>query len=105
MEGRRIDFRKAFLDELLAVEQYIGRHDGQRGRAFTKAVVDFAYAVVGTVPEGFAAYRHPLLPEVPLRRAIFRRDYALLYRVSDETIDFVYFHHTRRDISRQALES
>ena len=77
----RPEFRQAFLDELLRVERYVGRQDRRRGRAFTQAVFDFAYSVVGAFPESFPAYIHPLLPGVQLRRAIFRREYALLYQV------------------------
>lgn len=103
--GLRLNFRKAFLDELLLVEQYVGRQDGHRGRALTEAVFTFAYTIVSTLPEAFPTYKHPLLPGMQLRRAVFKREYALLYRVTEYAIDFVYFYHTRRDISRQLLEA
>ena len=101
---RTLAFGQDFLDELLKVEQYLGRFARRRGRLFTKAVVDFAYETVGPLPEAFPRYQHPLLPDAPLRRAIFRREYALLYRVTDEEVVFVYFYFTRRDISQQPLK-
>ena len=98
------DFRQKFLNELLAVEQYVGQNDARRGRIFTQAVFDFACDIVGAMPEAFPAYTHPLLPQVPLRRALFQREYALLYRVLNQRVIFVFFYHTRRDISQQQLE-
>ena len=102
-DALRPGFRQAFLDELLLVETYLGRRDGRRGRAFTRAVFDFAYEVVGTLPNGFPGYQHPSLPGVALRRAVFRGEYALLYQVTDEAVSSVYFYHTRRDISQQDI--
>ena len=98
------DFRQAFLNELLATERYLGQHNARKGRTFTQAVFDFACDIVGAMPEAFPAYAHPLLPQVPLRRAVFRREYVLLYQVVKGRLVFLYFHHTRRDISQQHLE-
>jgi len=99
----RLEFHQVFLDELLAVERFLGRFQPSRGRDFTRAVFDFAYSVVATVPEGFPRYAHPLSPELPLRRAVFRRKYALLYRLEGAELTFLYFYPTRRDISSVAL--
>ncbi len=103
MRNLRPDFRQKFLDELLRVEKYLGRNGGRQGRAFTQAVFDFAYNTVATIPEGFPAYVHPRLPTVVLRRAVFRREYVLLYQVTGEAVVFVYFHYARRDISQQKI--
>ena len=46
---------------------------------------------------------HPRLPTVVLRRAVFRREYVLLYQVTGEAVVFVYFHHARRDISQEKI--
>lgn len=67
-----------FMDRVADTEQYIGRSDAARGRNFVAALFDFLYDTVQPFPLAFPAYVLPQHPELPLRRAIFRRHYNIV---------------------------
>lgn len=72
-----------FMDRLFEIEQYLGRDKPSRGRAFVSDLFDFLHEVIGPMPLAFPAYVLPRHPELPLRRAVFRKEYIVLYEVKD----------------------
>lgn len=58
--------------------------------------MDFALETVAPLPLAFSAYHHPVAPGYGLRRAVFRKEYVVIYGVSDTEAFSVIFHHTSR---------
>lgn len=97
--GRRIIFKASFLDDLLKFERFLGRNNPVQGRQFSSDVVDFCYAIIAPLPLAYPAFKQAEIADSSVRRALFRRDYALLYRVSDDAVRFVALYHTRQNIT------
>ena len=70
-----------FMDRLFEIEQYLGRTEAGRGRAFVSDIFDFLHEVIEPMPLAYPAYMMPRYPDLALRRAVFRKEYVLFYEV------------------------
>ena len=93
---RTINLVPSFLDGLAAIQAYHGQNEALRGRQLTSAIVDFACDVVGAFPQAYPSFPVPKHPEREYRRAIFRRQHALIYRVTTTEIPFLMIYGTRQ---------
>ncbi len=92
--GRRVETARLFLDKLAQFEEFLGRNNPSTGRAFTAAVFAFCYDVIAPLPWAFPAAQEGELTRPEVRRAVFKRRYVLLYRVTDVAVQFVDLYHT-----------
>lgn len=92
--GRRVEMARIFLDKLSEFEEFLGRDNAAHGRAFTAAVFAFCYDVIAPLPWAFPATQKGELVRPEVRRAVFKRRYVLLYRVTDTAVQFVDIYHT-----------
>ena len=95
--GRTVTLRDAFVRELQQTEKYVGRTIPARGRKFVNDVSDFLFETLAPLPLAYPAYAYQPTADVSLRRAVFRKEYAIFYEVSATEIAFVFFHHTSRN--------
>lgn len=91
------------MDGLAAIQLYAGQHDAARGRAISSAILDFAYDIVGPFPQAYPTYAVPEQPEREYRRAIFRREYALLYEVTAAEVSFLLVYSIRQNPGSMVL--
>ncbi len=59
--------------------------------------MDFAFNTIAPLPLSFPVYPFPLAPTRSLRRAVLRRQYAIVYEVREAELVFVYAYSTLRD--------
>ena len=88
-----------FMDRVSETEHYFGRDNPAAGRAFVSALFDFLAEAVEPFPLAFPRYTLPRYPEIPLRRAIFRRRYNVVYEVTATEIRCLAFFATAQDAS------
>ena len=86
---RTIDMAPEFMDGLAEIQRFVARQNPAKARRLTTAILDFAYDTVGAFPQAHPRYNHPQHPATEYRRAIFRRDYILVYRVSPQEVVFL----------------
>ena len=94
--GRTVLLGDEFVRELELTEKYVGRTSSRRGREFVSTVLDFLFENLAPLPFAHPAYAYPAAPQLQLRRAVFRKEYVIIYEVTDEAVSFIFFHHTSR---------
>ena len=80
---REVNLTPAFLDGLAAIQAYHSQFDAARGRQISTALLDFACDIIGPFPQAYPQHPVRQYPERDYRRAVFRREYVLIYRVTD----------------------
>lgn len=95
--GREVVFKQAFLDELSSIERFLGRYAAGKGRAFTAAAVDFCCDIIAPFPFAFPVFQEIPVSSPAIRRAVFKRNYALIYQVEEETLRFLSIYHTSQN--------
>ena len=59
--------------------------------------MDSAYEIVGEFSQAYPVYEVAQHPDREYRRAVFRREYVLIYRVTETTITFLLAYNTRQN--------
>lgn len=98
-DGREIIVKPRFMDRLFEIQQYQGRENEARGRAFVDAVFNFIYDIIGPQPLAFPTYVLSQYPDFALRRAVFRREYIIIYEVSAAEITLLTIFPARRNLA------
>ena len=104
IKGREIIYKDAFLQRLIEIQEYIGRYDAVKGRLFVNQFLNFAIDTIAEFPFGFVKFSNSKYPDSDLRRAVFKNDYLIIYRVSDLKIEFVEVFHTSQNPENQELK-
>ena len=94
--GREVLLGEAFIQELALTEKYVGRDVAVRGRRFVSDLTSFLFETLAPLPYAHPTYAHPTATGRKLRRAVFRKEYIVIYEVSDAVVVFVFFHHSSR---------
>lgn len=94
---RQARYFPAFLDELLNIQGYFGQSDARRGRQFVADVFEFTTSIIEPNPLAFPAYQRRGKTRFQYRRAVFRREYVIVYRITDDFLDFLFIHYTSRN--------
>ena len=92
--ARQVEMVEAFLDKLSRFEQFANHSNAAGGRKFTAAVFAFCYEIIAPLPLAYPAFQLGAVVRQDVRRAMFRRHYVLLYRVTDATVVFLDIFHT-----------
>lgn len=94
--GRAVTLGEEFVRELELAEKYVGRTVPRRGRQLVSEVMDFVLETLAPQPLAYPAFPYPAAPDYHLRRAVFRKQYIIIYEVSEVAVSFVFLHHTSR---------
>ena len=95
---RELVLRERFLDSLLEIEAYLSQFIGsKRARKFPNDVIGFISDVIVNNPYTFVKYESRFPENDNIRRAVFKKDYCIVYEVSLEMIEILNIYHTSRD--------
>ena len=95
---RELVLRERFLDSLLEIEAYLSQFIGsKRARKFPNDVIGFISDVIVNNPYTFVKYESHFPENDNIRRAVFKKDYCIVYEVSLEMIEILNIYHTSRD--------
>lgn len=83
------------------MEEYISQQSIQK---FLTDLNDFIIEKIAPYPESHTEYRWKQTPERMYRRAIFKKKYYIVYKVSPESIDFLIFVYAKRDLANLSIE-
>ncbi|HEX8328184.1 MAG TPA: type II toxin-antitoxin system RelE/ParE family toxin [Hymenobacter sp.] len=95
--ARTVNLTETFLDGLAAIQAYQGQAEAAKGRQLSSAIVDFACDVIGAFPHAYPRHHIPQHPDRDYRRAVFRRDYVLIYRVTENEVTFLLIYGARQN--------
>jgi len=96
-EVHNFNFRQKFLDELFSIQEYLNFYGGKKSKHLMEDVIDFCVDVIVTNPLAFPECYFLKTNTQAYRRAVFRREYAIAYKVTPQLIDILTLYHTSRD--------
>lgn len=76
---REVNLTPAFLDGLAAIQAYHSQFDAARGRQISTSIIDFACDIIAPFPQAYPQQPVRQYPDRDYRRAVFRREYVLVY--------------------------
>ncbi len=101
--GREVVWNEMFLENVAGIQQYISQYNPVRGRTFATEILDFTLEIIAPNPLIFIHFDHPAYTHILLRRAVFSRNYIILYEVFDDRIVFLLVYHASRDLGNLGL--
>ncbi|MEZ4904705.1 MAG: type II toxin-antitoxin system RelE/ParE family toxin [Spirosomataceae bacterium] len=102
--ARDFIFRQKFLDELFSIQEYLNFHGGEKSKYLMEDVIDFCVDIIVSNPFAFPECYFLKTDTQLYRRAIFRREYAIVYKVTPLLIDILTIYHTSRDDRELSVE-
>jgi plasmid stabilization system protein ParE len=93
--NRELIFSEVFLDDLISIENYVGRENPKKGRMFTSKVYDYILDVIQIFP--FANPKFIMDSDV-IRRGVYDKNHIIIYKVLDESIELLRIYHTSKDV-------
>ena len=95
---RELILRERFLDSLLEIEGYLSQFIGsKKARKLPNDVIGFISDCIVTNPYSFVKYESRFPENSNIRRAVFKRDYCIVYEITDAMIEILNIYHTSRD--------
>jgi plasmid stabilization system protein ParE len=95
---RDLILRERFLDSLLEIEAYLSQYiSAKKARKFPNDVIGFVSDIIVPNPFAFVKYESRFPENSNVRRAVFKKDYCIVYEVTDEKIEILNIYHTSRD--------
>jgi plasmid stabilization system protein ParE len=98
INGREIRYEELFYDALQGLELYWGQSNPRRGREWSSDLVDFTMNVIAPNPLAFPRLEKLGSPSRELRKAVFRKNYLIIYQVTPDRVDFLAIVHTSRNL-------
>ena len=93
-ENYELIFTDIFLDDLIELENYIGRENTKKGRMFTSRVYDYILTLIKIFPFANSMF---ILNNELIRRGVFEKDYLIVYEVKEQVIELLRIYHTSRN--------
>jgi len=104
-DGKKLVFKPRFyatIDEVLDfLQEY---NSGDYIQNFLTELNDFIMNKIVPYPESHTEYRWKQTPERMYRRAIFKKKYYVVYKVTPESISFLAFVSAKRDLPNLPIE-
>ena len=95
---KELILRERFLDSLLAIEAYLGQFTtAKNARKFSSDAIGFISDIIVDNPYAFVKYESRFPENENVRKAIFKKDYCIVYEVFDGRIEILNIYHTSRD--------
>ena len=90
-------FTDYFLEQVALIQEYVSQFSEKRGRQLTSALMNFVADRIPLNPYAFIEYEVMKTATGAYRRAIFKNNYAIIYRVDGTTLIFLDVYHTSRN--------
>lgn len=97
INGRTVQLKENFTAQLATIQEYINQYDPKKARELTTDIASFALDVIAPNPYIFVEYQLRPTPEKKYRRAVFKRKYIIVYKVTDEKVTFLAVYHTSQN--------
>ncbi|AUD03414.1 type II toxin-antitoxin system RelE/ParE family toxin [Spirosoma pollinicola] len=90
-------FTDYFLEQVALIQEYTSQFSEKRGRQLTSALMNFVADRIPLNPYAFIEYEVLKTPDGSYRRAVFKNNYAIIYRIDESTLIFLDVYHTSRN--------
>lgn len=102
--GRTVELKESFTAQLAIIQEYSSQFNLKKGRELTTSLINYVLDVVAPNPYMFAEHAEKPTLEKMYRRAIFKRKYIIIYKVTDERVTFLAIYHTSQNPDSISLE-
>ncbi|AQG79964.1 type II toxin-antitoxin system RelE/ParE family toxin [Spirosoma montaniterrae] len=86
-----------FLEELAAIQQYVSQFSSVRARKLTSGIMSFTVNKIPLNPHAYVEYTIMKTPDAIYRRALYKHDYAIVYKIQMDSLLFLDVYHTSRN--------
>lgn len=97
VEGREIVLTNLFVTQLAAIQEYFGEMAPKQGRKLSIDLINFITDVIPLNPYMFVGFREKPTPAHSYRRAIYKKNYIIIYKVTDLQLKFLVIYHSSRN--------
>ena len=97
VEGREIVLTNLFITQLAAIQEYISETNPKEGRKLSSYLINYITDTIPLNPYMFIEYSGKLTPEHSYRRAVYKKSYVIIYKVTDVQIKFLAIYHASRN--------
>ena len=104
IDGRTVQLKESFTAQLATIQEYISQYGPRRGRELTTSIANYVLDTIAPNPYIFAEYEGRVTPEKMYRRAVFKRKYIILYKVTNEQIIFLAVYHSSQNPDTISLD-
>lgn len=104
IDGRSVNLTELFYRKAADIQAYLSENDPAFARRFTTGIFDFISDVIAPNPYVFAEYLPRQTPEKMFRRAVYKRTYIIIYKVTDTDLDVMTIFHTSQNPDSISLE-
>ncbi|MCU0354025.1 MAG: type II toxin-antitoxin system RelE/ParE family toxin [Cytophagales bacterium] len=105
VSGKEPVFKQSFLDALYEIQQYLESVKPKKGHHFVDDLFDFCFDTIVNHPFAGRECEWKATPDKAYRRAVFKKDYLVVYKVTDTQVILLLIYHTSRDPSNLRLEN
>ena len=86
-----------FYDDLLGIEEYISDYNSSKAKKLTKRIFDFIIDTVSVFPQAFPIFEYYFDELYEYRKAIFQKNYVIVYRIGLSKVEFLRIYHASRN--------
>ncbi len=104
-QGRTIVTKPAFSKSLKEILIYLEDYSPQYARQFLLDLDKFIVNRIAAFPEGHPEYKWKPTPQREYRRAIFKKHYYLIYKLSSKRLELTLIVYAKRDLSSIEIEN
>ena len=102
---RQLLYADEFYESLDSVLDYLSPYVSyEYTRKFLSDLDDFILKRVLTWPESHTEFKYKRTPDRSFRRAVFRKKYYIIYKVSDEYVDIRLFISSKCDLTKISIQ-
>lgn len=97
VEGREVVLTNLFISQLAAIQEFFNEINPKQGRKLSTDLINFITDVIPLNPYMFVEYSGKPTPEHAYRRAVYQKNYIIIYKVTDRQITFLLIYHSSRN--------
>ncbi len=86
-----------FYDDLLGIEEYISDYSSSKAKKLTKRIFDFIIDTISVFPQAFPIFEYYFDELYEYRRAVFQKNYVIVYRINLSKVEFLRIYHASRN--------
>jgi plasmid stabilization system protein ParE len=104
VKGRELILREGFLQQLADIQTYRATYSPEKARKYVNQILDFSFDIIAQNPYAFVEYFDKPTPDKRYRKAVFKKDYVIIYKVLANQIEFLAIYKTSQDPNSFAVE-
>lgn len=101
---RDLIFRPGFDEGLSDIYDYLAEFSDRSAKSFVKELWELCTNRIANYPESFPEFKLKKTPGKIYRKAIYRKNYYVIYKLEAKRILFLAIFYARRDLSKIIIE-